>query len=78
MVNKVFEPLSKVLCLINNGRGGNNLAETERGVKNEDMKFNFELNTQYSVECNGIIDKYTNNIVNDDDKEDAEFTTEDI
>ena len=42
------------------------------------MKFNVDLNNQYSTECNGIIDKDINNIVNEDDKEDTEFATEDI
>jgi len=47
MIEKVFERLSKVLRLINKGRGGNDLVETKCGVKNEDMKLNFDLNTQY-------------------------------
>ena len=42
------------------------------------MKFNFNLNTQYSVGCNGVTDKDINNIVNDDDKVETEFATEEI
>ena len=43
-INNVFIRLQKVLCLINEGDGGNNLVETKRGVKNKDLKFDFESN----------------------------------
>ena len=68
MINKGFECLLKVICLINEDRVRNDLVETIRGVKNKDMKFNFDLNTQYYAEYNGVTDKDINNIVNYDDK----------
>ena len=47
----------------------NLIVETKRGVNNEDVKFNFDLNTQYYMECNSVIDEDINNIVNNDNKD---------
>ena len=43
-IAKVFLRLKKVLCLISEGDGANDLVETKRGVKNNNLKFDFEEN----------------------------------
>jgi len=43
-ISNVFVSLKKVICLINEGDGGNDLVETKRGIKYSDMKFDFDLN----------------------------------
>jgi len=43
-IKNVFLRLEKVICLINEGDGANDLVETKRGVKNKSMKFDFAEN----------------------------------
>lgn len=45
--------------MINGGDNGNNLVETKRGIKNTDMKFEFDINLQQIMQSNnngGLID----------------------
>ena len=44
ITSKVFIKLKKVICLINNGNGGNDLIEDMRGKRHADMKFGFVTN----------------------------------
>ena len=43
-IKNVFLRLEKVLCLISEGDGANDLVETKRGVKNKNLKFDFDAN----------------------------------
>ena len=43
-IKNVFLRLEKVICLINEGEGANDLVETKRGPKNNGMKFDFAQN----------------------------------
>ena len=61
-INNVFIRLQKVLCLINEGDGGNDLVETKRGVKNKDLKFDFESNLRKIM-------RTTNDFLTNDDND---------
>ena len=60
VITNVFKRLEKVICLINEGDGGNDLVESKRGVKNEKMKFDFDRNLR--------------KILNDDEDENETIT----
>ena len=45
VITKVFDRIKRVLVLINEGKGGNDLVETKRGVAHDDIKFDFKLNS---------------------------------
>ena len=51
-ITNVFTRLEKVICLINEGDGGNDLVETKRGTKYSDMKFNFDMNLRKIMKDN--------------------------
>ena len=51
-ITNVFARLEKVICLINEGDGGNDLVETKRGTKYSDMKFNFDMNLRKIMKDN--------------------------
>ena len=44
VINNVFTKLHNIICLINDGDGGNDLVEVKRGPSNAGMKFDFEAN----------------------------------
>jgi len=46
IIGKVFSRLEKMLALIIEGKGGNDCVEDKRGVKYQDLKFDFNLNTR--------------------------------
>ena len=56
IISEVCWRLEQVLTLINEGRGGNDKVEDKRGVKCEDMKFDFNLNSTHINEANWITD----------------------
>ena len=60
VISNVFKRLEKVICLINEGDGGNDLVESKRGIKHEDMKFDFDSNLR--------------KIMNDDDEANTAIT----
>ena len=39
-ISDVVNILEKVLCLTNEGKGGNDLVETKRGTKDKDLNLN--------------------------------------
>ena len=43
-ITNLFKRIEKVLYLINEGEGGNDLVESNRGEKNRDLKFDLILN----------------------------------
>ena len=45
LIKNVFKRNEKVLCLINEAEGGNDLVESKSGEKNCDLKFDLVLNT---------------------------------
>ena len=45
VISNVFTKLQNVICLINEGDGGNDLVEENRGPRHADMKFDFEANS---------------------------------
>ena len=44
VIAKVFIKLEKIICLFNEGGGGNNLVEMKRGKANANMKSDFKAN----------------------------------
>ena len=51
-IGKVFNHLERVLILINEGGGGNDLVKSKRGKANKDIKFNYELNVSLIQKAN--------------------------
>ena len=46
IIGKVFKRIGKVLALINEGEGGNDLVESKRGIKHEGLNFDYDLNAK--------------------------------
>ena len=46
VIDKVFDRIERVLILINEDKGGNDLLETKRGKEHANIKFDFNLNAQ--------------------------------
>ena len=44
VISSVFKKLKNIICLINEGDGGNDLVEDKRGKKHANMKFDFISN----------------------------------
>jgi len=61
-IKNVFLRLEKVLCLISEGDGANDLVETKRGVKNKNLKFDFDANLRKIM-------KTTNDYLTQDDND---------
>ena len=58
-ITKVFDRIKRVLVLINEGNGANDLVETKRGVAHDDIKFDFKLNSTNIAKANertGIVE----------------------
>jgi len=69
ITSNVCGHLEKVLCLINEGRGGNDLAESKHGLKHEELKFDILKNIFYQKEAVfGFVDDIIadDNVDNDD------------
>ena len=77
-ISNIFIRLEKVICLVNEGDGGNDLVETKRGIKHSDMTFDFDLNSRNHMTNNinktirlTVTDKFNviseENIGDDDD-----------
>ena len=59
VITNVFAKLHNIICLINEGDGGNDLVEEKRGPTNADMKFDFEANSvkiEALVKGEGMVD----------------------
>jgi hypothetical protein len=59
VISNVFGKLHNIICLINEGDGGNDLVEEKRGPTNADMKFDFEANSvkiEALVQGEGLVD----------------------
>ena len=52
--------------MINDGNGVNDLVESKRSIKYEDLKVDFNKNTKYTKECGRLIDN-NDDTVDDDD-----------
>ena len=52
VITKFFDRIKRVLVLINEGKGGNDLVETKRGVEHVDIKFNYTLNLKNIAKAN--------------------------
>ena len=76
IITNVSGCLQRVLSLINDGRRGNYLVETMRGVKHKGMNFDFNLNTKYFEECNGINHGDIQNVIRDNADNEVKFTVE--
>ena len=75
-INKVFDCLEKVLRLINEGRGSNDLVESKRGLKHDGLKFDHLKNIWQQKEAVfGFVDDVImdDNVENDDDGDEVEF-----
>ena len=44
LITNIFTKLEKIICLINEGDGGNDLVEMKRGKSNANMKIYFKAN----------------------------------
>ena len=76
VISKVFDRLEKVLCLINDGWGSNNLVENKRGLKYEGLKFDYLKNIMYHKKAViGFVDDIIvdNNVDSNDDGGEVEF-----
>ena len=76
LIIKVFNRLEKVLYLINEGQGSNDLVESKCGLKCEVFKFDHLKNIWYQKEAlYGSVDHTIadNNVENDDDGGEVEF-----
>ena len=79
-ITNVFKRLEKLLCLINEGEGGNDLVELKRGKKNRNLKFDLILNqiniekSQEGIVVTANIEEHAIGVhVENDDKELVEF-----
>ena len=63
VITKVFDRIKRVLVLINEGKGGNDLVEAERGVEHVDIKFDYTLNLKNIAKAN----EYTIMVEDEDD-----------
>ena len=52
IIPKVYDRIKRVLVLINEGKGGNDLVETKRGIAHDDIKFDFTLNSTNIAKAN--------------------------
>ena len=80
-ISKVFDRLERVLVLINEGRGGNDLVETNRGPKFVGIKLNYVKNKKYIDECDGVSNYDLENLsveCEDDNEEEIRFLQEEI
>ena len=58
-----------MITLIIDGEGANNYVESKRGVKHENLKFDYNLNTEYLLQNNGS----TEFMFEDEDDENLPF-----
>ena len=61
VISKVFKRLKKVLCLINEGEGGNDLVETQRGPK-IDLKFDYGKNLEMIQTKRSLLDEFNEEV----------------
>ena len=61
VISKVFKRLKKVLCLINEGEGGNDLVETQRGPK-IDLKFDYGKNLEMIQTKRSLLDVFKDEV----------------
>ena len=47
VITSGFDRINRVLTLINEGEGGNDYVESKLGLKYENLKFDYNLNTEY-------------------------------
>ena len=71
VITNVFDRIKRVLNLINEGEGGNDYVETKRGVKFENMKFDYNLNTEHMSNNTGV----TEFMIEDEDDDHLPFAT---
>ena len=71
VIVKVFDCLEKVVILINEGEGGNDLVETKRGKKHADITFGFTLNASN-------VKKVNRNVVAIEDNDNVEIPIENV
>ena len=71
VITNVFERIKRVLSLINEGEGGNDYVESKRGVKFENLKFDYNLNAKHIANNTGI----TEFVVEDEDDDHLPFAT---
>ena len=76
IIINVFDYLERVLSLINDSHGGNDLVETKSGIKHEGMKFDLNIITKYSEECNGDTSDDIQNVIRNNADDKVEFTAE--
>ena len=71
VITNVFERIKRVLSLINEGEEGNDYVESKRGVKFENTKFDYNLNTEHMSNNTGI----TEFMIEDKDDDNLPFAT---
>ena len=71
VITSVFNRIKRVLTLINEGEGGNDYVESKRGIKYENMKFDYNLNAEHLSKNNGM----TEFMIEDEDDENLPFAT---